>query len=102
MKALLLIGCCLVTATPAMAADDTARLHENVSIGDLRLDTPAGLAALYSRVEAAAKRVCRPLESLNRMQIEFTKCTRGAIGGAVAQIPALANYDHRKHKIRNG
>jgi len=36
------------------------------------------------------------------MQIEFRKCTQEAVDKATAQIPALANYDHKKHKIRNG
>jgi len=102
MKVLLLIGCCLVAATQAQAADDTAILRESVFVGDLRTDTQAGLDTVYQRVEAAAKRVCGPLESSNRLGTEFRKCTREAVEKATAQIPAFAHYDHKKHKIRNG
>jgi UrcA family protein len=103
MKVTILLGCCLVAATQAQAADKPPVLHEDVYVGDLRQDTPAGLAALYVRVRAAAQRVCEPLESLGRLQhFEFAKCKREAIDRVAAQIPALANYDPKKHKSRNG
>jgi UrcA family protein len=102
MKVMILLGCCLVAATQVQAADDSPVLRENVYVGDLRQDTPAGLAAMYARVQAAARRVCEPLESQGRLQIGFEKCKREAIDRVTAQIPALANYDPKKHKIRNG
>ena len=102
MKVTILTACCLVAASQVHAADDVSVLRERVFVGDLRTDTAAGLEALYSRVQAAAKRVCSPLESRGPMQVEFMRCTREAFGRAIEQIPALANYDHKKHKIRNG
>jgi UrcA family protein len=97
------MGCCLVAATQVHAADNVRVLQETVYVGDLRQDTPAGLAALYTRVQAAAKRVCEPLETVGgRLQLEYTRCRHEAEDRAVAQFPALANYDHRKHKPRNG
>jgi UrcA family protein len=102
MKAMILLGCCLAAATQAQAADKSPVLQEDVYVGDLRQDTPAGLAALYARVQAAAQRVCEPLESRGRLHFEFAKCRREAIDRVAAQIPALANYDPKKHKIRNG
>ena len=102
MKVTILLGCCLIAATQAQAADKPPVMHEDVYVGDLRQDTPAGLAALYARVQAAAQRVCEPLESLGRLHFEFAKCKREAIDRVAAQIPALANYDPKKHKSRNG
>jgi len=100
MKVTILTACCLVAATQVHAADDVSVLRERVFVGDLRTDTTAGMEALYSRVQAAAKRVCGPLESRSPMQVEFTRCTREAFDRVTEQIPALANYDHRKHEIR--
>jgi UrcA family protein len=102
MKVIILTACCLVAATQVHAADDISVLREKVFVGDLRTDTTAGMEALYSRVQAAAKRVCSPLAFRSRMQLEFNQCTREAFDRATMQIPALANYDHKKHKIRNG
>ena len=102
MKVTMLMACCLCAATQAHAADFATVQSEKVFVGDLRTDTPAGLGTLYSRIHAAAKRVCSPLESLDKMHVEFNKCTRDAVDRASEQIPALANYDHKKHKIRNG
>ena len=102
MKVMILTACCMLAATQAHAGDSANVLRERVFVGDLRTDTPAGLEALYSRVQAAAKRVCSPLESLGKLQSEFTRCTRDAVERATVQIPALANYDHKKRKIRNG
>jgi UrcA family protein len=102
MKVMILLGCCLVAAAQAQAADKSPVLSEDVYVGDLRQDTSAGLAVLYARVQGAAERVCHPLESLGRLHFEFAKCKREAIDRVSAQIPALANYDPKKHKIRNG
>jgi UrcA family protein len=102
MKATIILAGCLAAATQAHAADDRQVLREDVYIGDLRQDTPDGLAALYARVQAAAERVCEPLESLDRLHSGFSRCKHEAIDRATAQIPALANYDPKKHKSRNG
>jgi UrcA family protein len=101
MKVMILLTCCFAAASQARAADSSVVLREDVYIGDLRQDTPAGLATLYARVQAAAQRVCAPLES--KLNFEFSKCKRAAIDRATAQIPALAKYDpNKKHKTRNG
>jgi UrcA family protein len=102
MKVTIILAGCLAAATQVHAADNMQVLSEKVYIGDLRQDTPGGLATVYARVQAAAQRVCAPLESRDRLHIGFSQCKREAIDSATAQIPALANYDHRKHKTRNG
>jgi UrcA family protein len=102
MKIAIILAGCLAAATQAHAADNGQVLREDVYIGDLRQDTPGGLATLYARVQAAAQRVCQPLESRDRLHSGFSKCKREAIERATAQIPALANYAPKKHKTRNG
>jgi hypothetical protein len=47
MKAMVILAGCLAAAAQAHAADDRQVLREDVYIGDLRQDTPGGLAALY-------------------------------------------------------
>ena len=102
MKVMLLLTCCFAAASQVHAADSSRVLREDIYIGDLRQDTPGGLEALYARIQAAARRVCEPLETLDKLNFEFSKCKRAAIDRATAQIPALANYDPKKHKTRNG
>jgi UrcA family protein len=102
MKVTIILAGCLAAATQVHAADNRQVLSEDVYIGDLRQDTPGGLAALYARVQAAAQRVCEPFESLDKLHSGFSKCKHEAIDRATAQIPALANYDPKKHKSRNG
>ena len=103
MKAMILLTCCLAAVSQVHAADSSRVLSEDVYVGDLRQDTPAGLAALYARVQAAAQRVCAPLETFDKLNFDFSKCKRAAIDRATAQIPALAKYDpNKKHKTRNG
>ena len=102
MKVMILLTCCFAAASQVHAADSSRVLHEDIYIGDLRQDTPGGLAALFARIQAAARRVCEPLETLDKLNFEFSKCKRAAIDRATAQIPALANYDPKKHKTRNG
>src|SRR3979411_2602332 len=46
MKIAIILAGCLIAATQAHAADNGQVLREDVYIGDLRQDTPAGLAAL--------------------------------------------------------
>lgn len=59
MKAALLASALLaMQATAAAATEVDARPSERVTVADLNLSSPAGLAALDRRIDAAAKRVC--------------------------------------------
>jgi UrcA family protein len=59
MKAAFLASAVLaLQATAAAATDVGAPPSERVTVADLNLDAPAGLAALDRRIDAAAKRVC--------------------------------------------
>lgn len=58
---------------------------EKVSYADLNLTTPAGAAALYGRIEGAARRVCGPDNILGR-HFEWKACFKSAIAGAVNKV----------------
>ena len=102
MKGIILVACCFAAVAQVHAADSARVMQEVVYVGDLRLETPQGLATVYSRVQAAAKRVCQPLEYRDRMNTGYAKCRQEAVDNATAQIPQLANYDPKTKKIRNG
>jgi UrcA family protein len=102
MKGMILVACCFAAVAQVHAADTARVMQEVVYIGDLRLETARGLETVYSRVQAAANRVCQPLEYRDRMNDAYSKCKQLAVDNATAQIPALANYDPKTHKIRNG
>ena len=73
-----------------------------VNYGDLNLDAPAGVAALYSRLRAAARQVCavgeiRPLVEA----MEAKDCYRQVLGAAVDNVksPTLSAL-HRAESPR--
>jgi len=85
------------SAQLAWATDpiDASRRHTEVHFADLSLSTPAGVAALYQRLQGAALDVCREdgtkdLGSRARVKA----CVTEAVSAAVTQIgnPALAAY----------
>lgn len=103
MKATVFIACCLVAATQVHAADEATVLREKVFIGDLRTDTQAGLAALYSRVQAA---VLSP--ALDDASVSFNMS--GAVNqgleadfhGEIAPgLPLLTSYAFIRSRINN-
>jgi UrcA family protein len=100
MKVMVGMTLTLLGVTQAFAADGEIP-HEVVKFGDLRQDSPDGLAQLYRRVHSAAERVCAPLASGDKLNFQVEKCVAAAMERASAQIPALAGYDARKHKVRN-
>lgn len=85
----------------AAAGEPDAALQRVVSFGDLNLNNPDGVKALYNRLSAAAKAVCRP-ESVAPYVLwaQSRKCTHTALSNAVATIdnPNLTAYvDNRMH-----
>ena len=49
---------CLATAAMGAQADEFGAPTRTVRFADLKLDTPAGVAALYQRIRYAAQEVC--------------------------------------------
>lgn len=81
---------CATAATP-----DGEVLKQVVKYGDLNLDSPEAITALYHRVGYAAGQVCAPLESREMARMSaWKRCIDGAISKAVNQInvPALTAY----------
>ena len=71
-------------------------LKHIVSYGDLNLDQPQGIAALYARVQAAAVDVCAPLESVDMSRrAHLEPCIAAATSRAVksVNVPALTAYN---------
>jgi UrcA family protein len=82
-------------AVPADAAEtiivsDNPEPHATVSIADLNLDSPAGVARLERRIEGAANELCltRDVEPLGA-QLARAKCYRTAISSGRRQIDHL-------------
>ncbi len=80
-------------ATVCTAADPIGAPQTTVSFADLNVSNPEGAAALYARIERAAREVCRPLEERYFKSAAHDACVHKAIADAVAKIdrPALFN-----------
>ena len=97
----------LASAAPAAYAANVNDGHVRmlVHFADLDLARPAGIAALYGRLQGAAKRVCAPLEGKDLASVAaFKQCVTDAVTRAVAQIdqPKLSAYYRAKTEGRNG
>jgi UrcA family protein len=72
--------------------DAPARL---VDYSDLDLSRPAGVAALYGRIESAARIVCNAEDSLELAAVaRARRCTKSSIGRAVAEVHSRELTDH--------
>ncbi len=81
-----------VAAMPAGAAD--APLSVTVKYDDLNLSRPAGVNALYNRIQAAARTVCEPLARRSHLQsTAYIGCFSDAVSDAVQKVgqPALSS-----------
>jgi UrcA family protein len=79
-------------AMPAGAAD--APVSITVKYDDLNLSRPAGVNALYNRIQAAARTVCEPLSSQSHLQSPaYMGCFSDAVSDAVQKVgqPALSS-----------
>lgn len=89
------VGAFALSLATACAAADTATAPRQITVklGDLNIAKTQGAAALYSRIERAAREVCRPLEERNFTSKLHDACVYNAIAGAVAEVhqPALSN-----------
>jgi UrcA family protein len=79
----------IASASPRASAADQYITHSvKVSFADLNLDTSQGAAALYERIQSAARKVCspesgeRPIERYR----DWRACREAAVGNAVAKV----------------
>ena len=89
-----------LTALPAGAAG-LAPPSVTVKYGDLDVSRPQGATTLYSRIRAAAERVCSPAESGGiAAKMRFKGCIDQAISDAVKTVhqPELSAFDSAKRQ----
>jgi UrcA family protein len=102
-----LLATAIVCAVASSAATVCAATDSNdfpsvvVKFADLNLSNPAGVAALYRRIDAAARDVCKSYDvSSGRFTAARTDpCVRKAIEDAVTKVghPALFAIYNAKH-----
>lgn len=90
----------VATATLPAAAD--ALIEESIAVhyGDLDLDNAAGIARLYTRLQAAAKKVCDTGHGPQPLLLAYGRrtCVTAALEQGVAAVdrPALTAYHAAK------
>ena len=84
-----------VWVVPSAFAEEPAR-SQTVKFYDLKVDTPAGVQALYSRIHAAAKRVCEDSDPVIRLAA--IRCIGKAEAKAIqtVSLPQLTAYYREK------
>jgi len=92
---------CLATVC---AAAETDPPQTTVKFADLNVSNPAGAAALYARIQRAARQVCRPLEEREFRSAVHDACVHKAIADAVSKVGQPALFDaynlHNDQPIR--
>jgi UrcA family protein len=90
----------LLSPLSAFAAEQGEPAPQRVvRFADLNLDRGKDTAVLYSRIRAAAREVCGPVETLSVKLLEQTyECRHKAIAHAVLEVnsPLLTNYYQTK------
>ena len=82
-----------VSAIPAANAADVPAPAPHtmvVSVRDLNLATPHGVATLHHRIERAAKQVCGPVDATIMERLaEYRDCRDAAVAGAMQKADAM-------------
>jgi UrcA family protein len=91
----MLLACVWVTSRAV--ADDQVRT-ETVKFQDLNVDTPAGAQVLFSRIHAAANRVCSESRSDPLSWVAAAACAKRAEAQAIEKLglPQLTAYYQMK------
>ena len=99
----------LLTAGAVVAAEQTQPRTQVVEFSDLDLSHNAGAVAVYRRVAAAARSVCRDLDARHELwrKSQYQNCVQRAVIQAIAEIdhPNVTRYvathpvDSRGHLI---
>ena len=80
----------IYACTPVWADTGAAPRSVTVHFEDLNINSARGAAQLYQRIRFAAEDICGRNLVQRSLTLEslYTTCVRGAIGGAVARVPA--------------
>jgi UrcA family protein len=82
----ILVAAC-VASDLAVAAEPGAALEITVNYGELDLAKDEGAARLYSRLRAAARKVCAPFDGRELQQrVAWRECFSQALTNAVLQV----------------
>lgn len=87
-----------VTASPALAGDDTERNTMSVDLAGLDLDTPEGQAMLDRRIDRAAREVCQydRMRTGTRIRSKAAiDCYEKAKASARQQVAAMVEKQRR-------
>ncbi|MFZ1992242.1 MAG: UrcA family protein [Alphaproteobacteria bacterium] len=78
----------VVTGTKSGQAPGTETRSKKISYADLDLSKPAGVKALLTRIQFAAKEVCSPQPLATDMagRKDYNTCVSHAVDTAVAQV----------------
>ena len=81
-------------ATVCTAADRMNPPQTTVKYADLNVSKPEGAAALYARIQRAARQVCLPLDGDGlSSKVRMGACVHKAIADAVAKVGQPALFD---------
>ena len=75
---------CVLVGSNAFAAEQSR--SETVKFADLKVDTSAGVAELYRRINSAARRVCLYDASDVQSSRIWQNCVRPTVDSAVAKV----------------
>ena len=97
----------IVMATPRVFAEDSADPSIKVHFSDLNLQSDAGVATLYGRIQSAARTVCNEAipSSDPRYVNHYWKCVNSAVANAVNNVNSstlTAMYQSKTGKSRVG
>jgi UrcA family protein len=83
---LLAVLACILPITALHATTELPIVR--VTFGDLNLTTPAGVSALYKRVQHGAATYCEPFREVTgtRLPMEFDSCVTDAVATTVKKI----------------
>jgi UrcA family protein len=91
LSAALAVAALAMTPSFAAAADARAPHEVTVYYDELNMSTERGATALYSRLRAASREVCAPLEGRDlRQRAAFNACYSQALSNAVARVNRTA------------
>jgi UrcA family protein len=91
---------CLVGSAPVLAAAPWEAHSVTVRYGDLDITTSAGAAALYQRIQAAARVTCGGYQDHALVRPPYAEhCSSAAISAAVASVNSpLLSAVHASHR----
>jgi UrcA family protein len=91
---------CLLSVAPVLATAPVETRSVSVRYADLDLADAAGAAALYHRLQGAARVVCGYEQGNLAAFAHVNRCNRSAISDAVSSVKApLLSAIHNAHRV---